>query len=231
MNKAIIGKKVGMTQIFDDKGKVVPVTVIEAGPCTVVQKKTVENDGYQAVQLGFEATKEHKLSKPEVGHLKKAGVGMLKYLKEFRLADTSSVNVGDVVKADVFKAGDKIDVTGISKGKGYAGVIKRYGAQRTPTTHGGGPVHRHAGSMGACSTPSRIFKGKIGAGHMGAEQVTVLNLDVVKVDPELNMIAVRGAIPGPKGGVVYIKNTVKNNRVKNTVVTVSTNPQKKSARG
>ena len=230
-NKAIIGKKVGMTQIFDDKGKVVPVTVIEAGPCTVVQKKTVENDGYQAVQLGFEATKEHKLSKPEVGHLKKAGVGMLKYLKEFRLADTSSVNVGDVVKADVFKAGDKIDVTGISKGKGYAGVIKRYGAQRTPTTHGGGPVHRHAGSMGACSTPSRIFKGKIGAGHMGAEQVTVLNLDVVKVDPELNMIAVRGAIPGPKGGVVYIKNTVKNNRVKNTVVTVSTNPQKKSARG
>ena len=231
MNKAIIGKKVGMTQIFDDKGKVVPVTVIEAGPCTVVQKKTVENDGYQAVQLGFEATKEHKLSKPEVGHLKKAGVGMLKYLKEFRLADTSSVNVGDVVKADVFKAGDKIDVTGISKGKGYAGVIKRYGAQRTPTTHGGGPVHRHAGSMGACSTPSRIFKGKIGAGHMGAEQVTDLNLDVVKVDPELNMIAVRGAIPGPKGGVVYIKNTVKNNRVKNTVVTVSTNPQKTSARG
>ena len=231
MSKAIIGKKVGMTQIFDDKGKVVPVTVIEAGPCTVVQKKTVENDGYQAVQLGFEATKEHKLSKPEVGHLKKAGVGMLKYLKEFRLADTSSVNVGDVVKADVFKAGDKIDVTGISKGKGYAGVIKRYGAQRTPTTHGGGPVHRHAGSMGACSTPSRIFKGKIGAGHMGAEQVTVLNLDVVKVDPELNMIAVRGAIPDPKGGVVYIKNTVKNNRVKNTVVTVSTNPQKKSARG
>lgn len=231
MNKAIIGKKVGMTQIFDDKGKVVPVTVIEAGPCTVVQKKTVENDGYQAVQLGFEATKEHKLSKPEVGHLKKAGVGMLKYLKEFRLADISAVNVGDVVKADVFKAGDKIDVTGISKGKGYAGVIKRYGAQRTPTTHGGGPVHRHAGSMGACSTPSRIFKGKIGAGHMGAEQVTVLNLDVVKVDPELNMIAVRGAIPGPKGGVVYIKNTVKNNRVKNTVVTVSTNPQKKSARG
>lgn len=231
MNKAIIGKKVGMTQIFDDKGKVIPVTVIEAGPCTVVQKKTVENDGYVAVQLGFETTKEHKLSKPEVGHLKKAGAEMLKYLKEFRIADTSSINVGDIVKADAFKAGDKIDVTGISKGKGYAGVIKRYGAQRTPTTHGGGPVHRHAGSMGACSTPSRIFKGKIGAGHMGSEQVTVLNLDVVKVDPELNMIAVRGAIPGPKGGVVYIKNTVKNNRIKNTVVTVSTNPQKKSARG
>jgi large subunit ribosomal protein L3 len=231
MNKAIIGKKVGMTQIFDDKGKVIPVTVIEAGPCTVVQKKTVENDGYTAVQLGFETTKEHKLSKPEVGHLKKAGVDMLKYLKEFRLADISSINVGDVIKADTFKVGDKIDVTGISKGKGYAGVIKRYGAQRTPTSHGGGPVHRHAGSMGACSTPSRIFKGKIGAGHMGSEQVTVLNLDVVKVDPELNMIAVRGAIPGPKGGVVYVKNTVKNNRIKNTVVTVSTNPQKKSARG
>ena len=233
MNKAIIGKKVGMTQIFDDKGKVIPVTVIEAGPCVVVQKKSVENDGYQAVQLGFQATKEHKLSKPEAGHLKKAGVEMMKYLKEFRLDDeaTNALNIGDVVKADVFKSGDKIDVTGISKGKGYAGVIKRHGAQRTPTTHGGGPVHRHAGSMGACSSPSRIFKGKIGAGHMGCEQVTIMNLDVVKVDAELNMIAVRGAIPGPKGGVVYLKNTMKNNRVKNTVVTVSTNPQKKSARG
>ena len=231
MNKAIIGKKVGMTQIFDENGKVVPVTVIEAGPCVVVRKKTVETDGYAAVQLGFQDEKEYKMTKPEVGHLKKAGVDMKKYLKEFRLSDVDAVNVGDVVKADVFAAGDKIDVTGISKGKGYAGVIKRHGAQRTPTSHGGGPVHRHAGSMGSGTDPARIFKGKIGAGHMGVEQVTVQNLDVVKVDAELNMIAVRGAIPGPKGGIVYIKNTVKNNRVKNSVQTISTNPQKKSARG
>ena len=230
MKKAIIGKKVGMTQIFDEKGRVIPVTVIEAGPCTVVQKKSVENDGYAAVQLGFETAKEHKMTKPEVGHLKKAGVGMLKYLKEFRLEDISAMNVGDVLKADVFAAGDKVDVTGISKGKGYAGVIKRWGAQRTPTSHGGGPVHRHAGSMGACSSPSRIFKGKIGAGHMGCEQVTVQNLDIVKVDAELNMIAIRGAIPGPKGGIVYIKNTVKNNRIKNSAQSISTNPQKQSAR-
>ena len=230
MKKAIIGKKVGMTQIFDEKGRVIPVTVIEAGPCTVVQKKTVENEGYTAVQLGFETAKEHKMTKPEVGHLKKAGVGMLKYLKEFRLEDISAMNVGDVLKADVFAAGDKVDVTGISKGKGYAGVIKRWGAQRTPTSHGGGPVHRHAGSMGACSSPSRIFKGKIGAGHMGCDQVTVQNLDIVKVDAELNMIAIRGAIPGPKGGIVYIKNTVKNNRVKNSAQSISTNPQKQSAR-
>ena len=230
MKKAIIGKKVGMTQIFDENGKVIPVTVIEAGPCVVVQKKTAENDGYSAVQLGFGDVKEKKLTKPEIGHFNKAGVEFKKYLKEFRLENAEAMNVGDVVKADTFAAGDKIDVTGISKGKGYAGVIKRYGAQRTPMTHGGGPVHRHAGSMGACSTPSRIFKGKIGAGHMGAEQVTVQNLDVVKVDAELNMIAVRGAIPGPKGGVVYIKNTVKNNRVKNTSVSISNNPQKASAR-
>ncbi|MCQ2452117.1 MAG: 50S ribosomal protein L3 [Oscillospiraceae bacterium] len=231
MKQAIIGKKVGMTQIFDENGKVIPVTVIEAGPCVVVQKKTVERDGYAAVQLGYQPTKEHKLTKPEAGHLKANNVDMMKVLKEFRFGDDSAMNAGDVIKADAFKAGDKVDVTGISKGKGYAGVIKRYGAQRTPTTHGGGPVHRHAGSMGACSTPSRIFKGKIGAGHMGAEQVTVMNLNVVKVDAELNMIAIRGAIPGPKGGIVYIKNTAKTNRVKNTVVTVSTNPQKKSARG
>ena len=231
MKKAIIGKKVGMTQIFDEAGKVVPVTVIEAGPCVVVQKKTDEKDGYTSVQLGFQDQLERKMSKPEKGHLEKAGVALKKYLKEFRLEDCASVNVGDEIKADVFAEGDKVDVTGTSKGKGYAGVIKRYGAQRTPTTHGGGPVHRHAGSMGSGTDPSRIFKGKIGAGHMGCEQVTVQNLDVVKVDPELNMIVVRGAIPGPKGGIVYVKNTVKNNRVKNTVVTVSTNPQKKSARG
>jgi large subunit ribosomal protein L3 len=231
MEKAIIGKKVGMTQIFDDNGKVVPVTVIEAGPCVVVQKKTEDKDGYTAVQLGFQDEKERKLGKPEVGHLKKAGVALKKHLKEFQLKNADSMNVGDELKADVFAAGDKVDITGISKGKGYAGVIKRWGAHRTPTTHGGGPVHRHAGSMGSNTDPSRIFKGKIGAGQLGNEQVTVQNLDIVKVDPELNLIAVRGAIPGPKGGLIYIKSTVKVNRVKNTTVTVSTNPQKKSARG
>ncbi len=231
MKKAIIGKKVGMTQIFDEAGRVVPVTVIKAGPCVVVQKKTCEKEGYTSVQLGFQDVEDKKLSKPEKGHLKKAGVAPKKVLKEFRLDGAESINVGDEIRADVFAEGDKVDVVGISRGKGFAGVIKRWNAQRTPTTHGGGPVHRHAGSMGSNTDPSRIFPGKIGAGHMGAEQVTVLNLDVVKVDPELNMIAVKGAIPGPKGGVVYLRNTVKNNRVKNTVVTVSTNPQKKSARG
>lgn len=210
MQKAIIGKKVGMTQIFDDNGHVIPVTVIEAGPCVVTQKKTAEKDGYEAVQLGFEDIKESKLTKPENGHLKKAGVSAKKYLKEFRLDDCASLNVGDEVKADLFAAGDKVDVTGTSKGHGYQGVVKRWNAQRTPTTHGGGPVHRHAGSMGSTSSPSRIFKGKIGAGQMGVEQVTVQNLDVVKVDASLNMIVIRGAIPGPKGGLVVIKNTVKN---------------------
>ena len=209
MDKAIIGKKVGMTQIFDEKGKVVPVTVIEAGPCLVVQKKTGEKDGYEAVQLGFCDEKERKLTKPELGHLKKAGVPAKKVLKEFRLDDISQFNVGDELKADVFSEGDKVDVTGISRGKGYAGVIKRHGAGRTPTSHGGGPVHRHAGSMGSGTDPSRIFKGKMGAGHMGAEQVTVQNLDVVKVDAEQNMIALRGAIPGANGVIVSLKNTVK----------------------
>ena len=230
MKKAIIGKKVGMTQIFDETGKVIPVTVIEAGPCTVVQKKTADKEGYASVQLGFEETVEKKLTKPELGHLKKAGVAPVKHLKEFRLEGAGDMNVGDVLKADVFAAGDKVDVTGISRGKGYAGVIKRWGAQRTPTTHGGGPVHRHAGSMGSSTDPSRIFKGKIGAGQMGVEQVTVENLDVVKVDAELNLIAVRGSIPGPKGGIIYIKNTVKNNRVKVADTSVSTNPQKASGR-
>ena len=210
MDKAIIGKKVGMTQIFDDKGKVIPVTVIEAGPCVIVQKKSEDKDGYDAVQLGFQDVKEKRLTKPEIGHLKKADVSMRKHLKEFKLAESASMNVGDEVKADVFAEGDLIDITGTSKGKGFAGVIKRHGAHRTPMSHGGGPVHRHAGSMGSGTDPSRIFKGKIGAGHMGAEQVTVQNLDVVKVDAELNMIAVRGAVPGPKGGIVYLKNTVKN---------------------
>jgi len=210
MVKAMIGKKAGMTQIFDEKGKVVPVTVIEAGPCIVVQKKTIESDGYEAVQLGFQDIKEKRLTKPELGHLKKAGVQYKKHLKEFRLDDISALSVGDELKASVFSEGDKVDVTGTSRGKGFAGVVKRHNAGRTPTSHGGGPVHRHAGSMGSGTDPSRIFKGKIGAGHMGAEQVTIQNLDVVKVDPELNMIAVRGAIPGPRGGIVYLKDTVKN---------------------
>ena len=211
MVKAIIGKKTGMTQIFDDNGKVIPVTVIEAGPCVVVQKKTEEKDGYDSIQLGFMDIKEHKLTKPELGHIKKAGVAAKKHLKEFKLEDTSALNVGDEVKADVFSEGERVDITGTSRGKGFAGVIKRHNAGRTPSSHGGGPVHRHAGSMGSGTDPSRIFKGKMGAGHMGAEQVTIQNLDVVKVDPELNMIAVRGAIPGPRGGIVYLKNTVKNN--------------------
>ena len=230
MQKAIIGKKVGMTQIFDETGHVIPVTVIEAGPCVVTQKKTNEKDGYQAVQLGFEDVKESKLSKGEQGHLNKAGVSFKKHLKEFKLEKADEINVGDEIKADAFKAGDHIDVTGTSKGHGYQGAIKRFGAQRTPTSHGGGPVHRHAGSMGSTSSPSRIFKGHIGAGHMGVDQVTVQNLDVVKVDPELNMIVVRGAVPGPKGGIVYLKNTVKTLVEKKAGASVSVNPQKASAR-
>ena len=230
MKKAIIGKKVGMTQIFDESGKVIPVTVVEAGPCVVTQKKTVETDGYTAVQLGFEDVKEAKLTKPEAGHLKKAGVEAKKYLKEFKLENAAEMNVGDVVKADTFAAGDWIDVTGISKGHGYQGVIKRHGAHRTDMTHGGGPVHRHAGSMGASSHQSRIFPGKIGAGQMGNEQVTIENLEVVKVDAELNMIVIKGAIPGPKGGLVYIRNTVKTHKVKQAGADISKNPQKASGR-
>jgi large subunit ribosomal protein L3 len=210
VEKAIIGKKAGMTQIFGDNGKVIPVTVIEAGPCVVVQKKTRENDGYAAVQLGFEDVKERKLTKPEVGHLKKAGTGFKRHLKEFRFTTDDLPEVGAEIKADVFSEGDRVDVTGVSRGKGYAGVIKRHGARRTPTSHGGGPVHRHAGSMGSGTDPARIFKGKIGAGHMGASRVTMQNLDVVKVDAELGFIAVKGAIPGPRGGLVYVKDTVKN---------------------
>ncbi|MEE3394512.1 MAG: 50S ribosomal protein L3 [Candidatus Onthomonas sp.] len=228
--KAIIGKKVGMTQIFDEAGKVVPVTVIEAGPCTVVQKKTAEKDGYEAVQLGYQPTTEKHLTKGQKGHLAKAGAELLRVLKEVKVDSYDKLEVGDVLKADVFTAGDKVDATGISKGKGYAGVIKRHNAQRTPMSHGGGPVHRHAGSMGSTSTPSRIRKGKIGAGQMGNEQVTVQNLEVVKVDPEINLIAVRGAIPGPKGGIVVIKSTAKVNVVKQAGAGISANPQKASAR-
>ena len=230
MQKAIIGKKVGMTQIFDESGKVIPVTVVEAGPCVVTQKKTTETDGYEAVQLGFEDVKESKLTKPEAGHLKKAGVEAKKHLKEFKLESAAEMNVGDVVKADTFAAGDWIDVTGISKGHGYQGVVKRHGAHRTDMTHGGGPVHRHAGSMGASSHQSRIFPGKIGAGQMGNEQVTIENLEIVKVDAELNMIVIRGAIPGPKGGLVYIRNTVKTHKEKQAGADISKNPQKASGR-
>ena len=229
MQKAIIGKKVGMTQIFDESGKVIPVTVVEAGPCVVTQKKTNETDGYTAVQLGYGDVADKKLSKPEAGHLKKAGVAAKKHLKEFKLDNAADMNVGDEIKADVFAAGDKIDVTGISKGHGYQGVVKRHGAGRTPMTHGGGPVHRHAGSMGALDA-ARIFKGKIGAGQMGLEQVTIQNLDIVKVDAELNMIVIRGAIPGPKGGLVYIRNTVKNIKAKGADAGISKNPQKASGR-
>ena len=230
MEKAIIGKKVGMTQIFDEAGKVIPVTVIEAGPCTVVQKKTEEKDGYNAVQLGYEDVAEKKLTKPELGHLKKAGEARKSTLKEFKLANCDALNVGDEVKVDVFAEGDRVDVTGISKGHGYQGVIKRHGAARLKESHGTGPVHRHAGSMGSSTDPSRIFKGKIGAGQMGNEQVTVLNLDVIKVDSELGILAVRGAIPGPKGGIVYLRNSVINVKEKGAAAGISSNPQKASAR-
>lgn len=230
MEKAIIGKKVGMTQIFDEAGKVIPVTVIEAGPCTVVQKKTEEKDGYNAVQLGYGDVAEKKLTKPELGHLKKAGEARKSTLKEFKLANCDALNVGDEVKVDVFAEGDRVDVTGISKGHGYQGVIKRHGAARLKESHGTGPVHRHAGSMGSSTDPSRIFKGKIGAGQMGNEQVTVLNLDVIKVDSELGILAVRGAIPGPKGGIVYLRNSVINVKEKGAAAGISSNPQKASAR-
>ena len=228
--KAIIGKKVGMSQIFDENGKVIPVTVIEAGPCVVVQKKTAEKEGYAAVQLGYEDIPERKLTKPEMGHLNKAGVAPKKYLREFNLENAAELNVGDIIKADTFKEGDFVDVTGTSKGHGYQGVIKRWGAQRTPMSHGGGPVHRHAGSMGSTTDPSRIFKGKIGPGQYGVETVTIQNLEVVKVDPELNMLVVRGAVPGPKGSLVTVKTTVKVHKIKQAGADISKNPQKASGR-
>ncbi len=230
MEKAIIGKKVGMSQIFDEAGKVIPVTVIQAGPCTVVQKKTEEKDGYNAVQLGYDDVPERKLTKPEVGHLKKAGDALKRVLKEFELDNYAELNVGDVITCETFNPGDRVDVTGVSKGKGYAGVVKRHGFAIKRMTHGGGPVHRHQGSVGPATDPSRIFKGTKGAGHMGAEQVTVQNLDVVQVDPELGLIAVCGAIPGPKGGVVLVKSSVKKLIEKKGEAGVSNNPQKASAR-
>ena len=228
--KAIIGKKVGMSQIFDENGHVIPVTVIEAGPCVVVQKKTAEKDGYEAVQLGFEDIAERKLTKPELGHLNKAGVAPKKHLKEFNLENAAELSVGDIVKADTFAAGDFVDVTGTSKGHGFQGVVKRHGAAVKRNTHGGGPVHRHQGSLGPGTTPGHIAKGRDGAGQMGNVQVTVVKLDVVQVDEELGLIAVRGAIPGPKGGIVYVKNTVKTIVEKRATEGGRVNPQKASAR-
>ena len=209
MVKGIIGKKIGMTQIFDETGKVIPVTVVEAGPCVVLQKKTVENDGYDAAQLGFGDIRAKRVNKPLAGHFAKAGVAQKRTLKEFRLDDTSALNVGDIVKADSFAEGDIIDVSGTSKGHGFTGSIKRHNYARLKETHGTGPVHRHAGSMGACSSPSRIFKGKGMPGQMGNEKVTVQNLTVVKVDAENNLIAIKGAIPGPKNGTVVLTDAIK----------------------
>ncbi len=209
MKKAIIGKKLGMTQIFDENGNVIPVTVIEAGPCVVSQIKTNEKDGYEAVQLGFMDIAERKLTKAEAGHFKKAGVSMKKHLKEFRLDDISGYNIGDTVTADIFAAGEKVDITGMTKGHGYTGVIKRWNQHTLMKTHGVGPIHREVGSMGANSTPSRVFKNKHMAGQYGNEQVTVLNLAVAKIDAEKNIIAVKGAVPGTKGGIVFIRNAVK----------------------
>ena len=209
MQKGIIGKKIGMTQIFNENGKVVPVTVVEAGPCAVTQKKTVENDGYAAIQIGYGDLKAHKVTKPLKGHFDKADVAPKRTLRELKVENIDSYNVGDLIKADVFASGDKVDVTGVSKGKGYAGVIKRWNFGRLKETHGSGPVGRHGGSNGACSSPSRVFKGLKMAGHLGAEKVTVQNLTVVKVDAENNLIAIKGAIPGPKGSVVCVSDSVK----------------------
>ncbi len=208
MKKGIIGKKIGMTQIFDETGNMIPVTVIAAGPCVVTQKKTAEKDGYDAVQLGFGEVKEKHLTKPEKGHFDKAGVSYKKYLKEFRLEDCSALNVGDTIPADTFAAGDKVDVTGITKGRGYTGAIKRWNLHKLRMTHGVGPVHRQSGSMGVID-PARIFKNKKMAGQYGNEQVTVLNLKVVKIDSEKNLIAVKGAIPGAKDGIVFIRDSIK----------------------
>lgn len=209
MKKGIIGKKLGMTQIFDEKGNVIPVTLIEAGPCAVVQKKTVATDGYDALQLAFEDANEKRLTKAVLGHFKKSGVTPKKHLKEFRLADTSAYEVGSVITVDTFAAGEKVDITGITKGRGYSGCVKRWGHHILRMTHGTGPVHRQCGSMGANSTPSRVFKNKKMAGQYGNEQVTILNLAAVKIDAQKNLIAVKGAVPGSRGGIVFIRDSVK----------------------
>ena len=209
MKKGIIGKKLGMTQIFAENGAVIPVTVIEAGPCVVTQKKTTETDGYNAIQVGYEDVSAKHVNKPAKGHFEKAGVQAKKHLKEFRLEDVANYNVGDVIAADTFAAGEKVDVTGISKGHGYSGAVKRWGHHMLQATHGTGPIHRQVGSMGANSTPSRVFKNKKMAGQYGNEQVTVLNLEVVKVDAEKNLIAVKGAVPGAKNSIVVLRNSVK----------------------
>ena len=209
MKKAILGKKIGMTQIFDENGKVVPVTVIEAGPCVVSQKKTIETDGYEAVQIGFGDLRPKLVNKPTKGHFEKFNIAPKRVLKECRFEDISTYNVGDIIKADVFEAGEKVDVVGTSKGKGYAGVIKRWNFRRLKESHGTGPVVRKGGSNGACSDPSRVFKGKKMAGHLGAERVTIQNLTIAKIDVENNLIAIKGAVPGPNGGTVLIRNSVK----------------------
>lgn len=209
MKKGLIGKKIGMTQIFDEAGNVIPVTVVEAGPCTVTQIKTVKNDGYQAVQVGFGDVKVSRVNKPMKGHFDKADVAPKKTLKEFRLESIDGIEVGNILKADTFEVGEIVDVKGTSKGHGTAGAIKRWNFSRLRMTHGTGPNHRHAGSLGACSSPSRVFKGKKMAGHYGHETVTVQNLKIAKVDAENNLIAIKGAIPGPKGGIVVIADAVK----------------------
>ena len=208
MKKGIIGKKLGMTQIFADNGAAIPVTVIEAGPCFVVQKKTAEVDGYDAVQLGYADIREKLVTKPSAGHFKKAGVSAKRHLKEFRLENAADMNVGDVVAADTFAAGEKVDITGITKGRGYTGTVKRWGNHILRMTHGTGPIHRQPGSMGVID-PARIFKNKKMPGQYGNEQVTVLNLEVIKIDAEKGLIAVKGAVPGAKGGIVFIRDSVK----------------------
>ena len=208
MKKGIIGKKLGMTQIFDEKGNVIPVTLIEAGPCVVAQKKTVENDGYAAIQLAYEDAKKKHLTKAEIGHFEKSGVSLKRHLKEFRLEDCSAYEIGAVVTVDTFAQGEKVDITGITKGHGYTGAIKRWNLAKLRMTHGVGPVHRQSGSMGVID-PARIFKNKKMAGQWGNEQVTIQNLSVVKIDAEKNLIAVKGAVPGAKGGIVFVRDSVK----------------------
>ena len=208
MKKGIIGKKLGMTQIFDEKGNVIPVTLIEAGPCVVAQKKTIENDGYEAVQLAYQDAKKKHLTKAEIGHFEKAGISPKRHLKEFRLEDCSAYEVGSVVTVDTFAEGEKVDITGITKGRGYSGCVKRWGHHILRMTHGTGPIHRQPGSMGVID-PARIFKNKKMPGQYGNEQVTILNLVAVKIDAEKNLIAVKGAVPGAKGGIVFIRDSVK----------------------